>query len=83
MATMKEDTLFMKQALELAAQGRGFTSPNPMVGAVVVRIIALTIGGGRPLGGARARMLGTESRTEHMRRLDRSSPGVPTDHCSS
>ena len=37
MATMKDDTLFMKQALELAARARGFTSPNPMVGAVVVK----------------------------------------------
>ncbi len=27
----------MRQALRLAAKGRGFTSPNPMVGAVVVR----------------------------------------------
>jgi diaminohydroxyphosphoribosylaminopyrimidine deaminase / 5-amino-6-(5-phosphoribosylamino)uracil reductase len=31
------DAAFMKQALRLAAKGRGFTSPNPMVGAVVVR----------------------------------------------
>ncbi|NOY53266.1 MAG: bifunctional diaminohydroxyphosphoribosylaminopyrimidine deaminase/5-amino-6-(5-phosphoribosylamino)uracil reductase RibD [Deltaproteobacteria bacterium] len=31
------DHTFMKQALELAAKGRGRTSPNPMVGAVVVR----------------------------------------------
>lgn len=28
---------YMQQALELAAQGRGLTSPNPTVGAVVVR----------------------------------------------
>ena len=34
---MKDDNFFMKQALELAARGRGFTSPNPMVGAVVVK----------------------------------------------
>ena len=27
----------MKMALELAEQGRGWTSPNPMVGAVVVK----------------------------------------------
>ena len=40
---MKDDTLFMQQALELAARGRGFTSPNPMVGAVVVK-------GGRVVG---------------------------------
>ncbi len=28
---------FMKIALELAARGKGYTSPNPMVGAVVVK----------------------------------------------
>jgi diaminohydroxyphosphoribosylaminopyrimidine deaminase / 5-amino-6-(5-phosphoribosylamino)uracil reductase len=31
------DEHFMRTALELAAQGRGTTSPNPMVGALVVR----------------------------------------------
>jgi diaminohydroxyphosphoribosylaminopyrimidine deaminase/5-amino-6-(5-phosphoribosylamino)uracil reductase len=31
------DEHFMQMALELAVQGRGYTSPNPMVGAVVVR----------------------------------------------
>lgn len=31
------DLLYMKRALELAARGRGRTSPNPMVGAVVVK----------------------------------------------
>jgi diaminohydroxyphosphoribosylaminopyrimidine deaminase / 5-amino-6-(5-phosphoribosylamino)uracil reductase len=31
------DELFMRRALELAAQGRYSTSPNPMVGCVVVR----------------------------------------------
>lgn len=30
------DNLYMRLALSLAAKGRGFTSPNPMVGAVVV-----------------------------------------------
>ena len=28
---------FLREALQLAAQGKGFTSPNPAVGAVVVR----------------------------------------------
>src|SRR5205823_14487554 len=32
-----EDTFFMKRALRLAAKAAGRTSPNPMVGAVVVR----------------------------------------------
>jgi len=31
-----DDERFMKMALELAEKGRGFTSPNPMVGAVIV-----------------------------------------------
>jgi diaminohydroxyphosphoribosylaminopyrimidine deaminase / 5-amino-6-(5-phosphoribosylamino)uracil reductase len=31
------DKFFMNMALELAERGKGFTSPNPMVGAVVVR----------------------------------------------
>ena len=32
-----DDKDYMQMALELAAKGRGFTSPNPMVGAVVVK----------------------------------------------
>lgn len=33
----KTDTVFMQRALELATQGRGWTSPHPMVGALVVK----------------------------------------------
>jgi len=29
--------IYMRRALELAAQGAGFTAPNPMVGAVIVK----------------------------------------------
>ena len=32
-----DDQTFMGMAIDLAAQGRGFTSPNPMVGAVIVK----------------------------------------------
>ncbi len=38
-----EHKTYMKRALELAARGKGRTSPNPVVGAVIVkgsRIIA-------------------------------------------
>ncbi len=35
-AAAADDTRWMARALELAARGRGLTSPNPMVGAVVV-----------------------------------------------
>ena len=33
----EDDRKFMRQALALAARGRGMTHPNPMVGAVVVK----------------------------------------------
>ncbi len=32
-----QDEFFLQKALELADRGRGFVSPNPMVGAIVVR----------------------------------------------
>lgn len=32
-----EDIHYMKIALKLALKGQGFTSPNPMVGAIVVK----------------------------------------------
>jgi diaminohydroxyphosphoribosylaminopyrimidine deaminase / 5-amino-6-(5-phosphoribosylamino)uracil reductase len=35
--TSAADSGFMRRALELAARARGLTSPNPMVGAVLVR----------------------------------------------
>ena len=31
------DNYFMQMALDLAAKGKGYTSPNPMVGAVIVK----------------------------------------------
>lgn len=34
---MKTHEAYMKQAIELAGKGRGYTSPNPMVGCVVVK----------------------------------------------
>ena len=33
---VERDARFMRRALDLAERGRGLTSPNPMVGAVVV-----------------------------------------------
>ena len=33
----RKDEQFMRSALRLAARGVGYTSPNPMVGAVVVK----------------------------------------------
>ena len=39
------DLAFIQQTLELAAQGRGLVSPNPLVGSVVVKNGAI-VGGG-------------------------------------
>ena len=36
-AARAQDAAWLQEALELARQGRGQTSPNPMVGAVIVR----------------------------------------------
>ena len=33
----KIDEMYMERALALAARGRGTTTPNPMVGAVIVK----------------------------------------------
>lgn len=34
---MEDDVKYMRMAVELAERGRGFTNPNPIVGAVIVR----------------------------------------------
>jgi diaminohydroxyphosphoribosylaminopyrimidine deaminase/5-amino-6-(5-phosphoribosylamino)uracil reductase len=34
---MKDDRYFMLKAIELAKKGEGRTSPNPLVGAVIVK----------------------------------------------
>ena len=31
------DEFYMRRAIELAKKGRGWTNPNPMVGAVIVK----------------------------------------------
>ena len=40
------DTFFMRKALQLAERGRGTTSPNPMVGALVVDGDGVIVGRG-------------------------------------
>lgn len=46
-----QDEEFMREALQLARNAEGRTSPNPMVGAVIVRDgrIVLSAGTGRPV----------------------------------
>jgi diaminohydroxyphosphoribosylaminopyrimidine deaminase/5-amino-6-(5-phosphoribosylamino)uracil reductase len=45
------DAHYMQMALQLAAQGRGYTSPNPLVGAVVVQNGAVVGRGFHPFAG--------------------------------
>jgi diaminohydroxyphosphoribosylaminopyrimidine deaminase/5-amino-6-(5-phosphoribosylamino)uracil reductase len=49
--TPGSDSCWMRRALRLAARGRGWTSPNPMVGAVIVK-------GGRVVGEGYHHMVG-------------------------
>lgn len=69
---MTADLEFMRLALELARQGTGLTSPNPLVGAVVVKE-GRVIGSGfhQRAGGPHAEVLaleeaGSESRGAHL-----------------
>ncbi|MCY3712490.1 MAG: bifunctional diaminohydroxyphosphoribosylaminopyrimidine deaminase/5-amino-6-(5-phosphoribosylamino)uracil reductase RibD [Gemmatimonadetes bacterium] len=55
MTKSDHDTVFMRQALDLAARGMGRTSPNPMVGSVVVRDgVVVGVGYYREYGGRHA-----------------------------
>ncbi len=65
-----QDERFMRQALALALRGRGFTSPNPMVGAVVV-------GNGRVIGQGFHRRAGlAHAEAQALRRAGKSARGA-------
>ena len=78
------DTAYMKRALELAARGMGYTSPNPMVGAVIVhqgRIIGE--GYHRRLGEAHAEVNAVNSVKEgDLHLLPESTMYVTLEPCS-
>src|SRR5215471_10711670 len=56
---MTDDSRFMRKALALAERGRGTTSPNPMVGALVVDAEGVIVGRGAHLaaGGPHAEVV--------------------------
>lgn len=60
---MNADALFMDRALFLAERGRGRTSPNPIVGAVVVSPDGIVVGQGAHLkaGGPHAEVVALEA----------------------
>jgi len=59
---MNDDSRFMRKALALAERGRGTTSPNPMVGALVVDDEGVIVGRGAHLaaGGPHAEVVALE-----------------------
>lgn len=67
-AVAPQDAAFLRRALELAAAGRGLTSPNPMVGAVLVRDGRVVGEGSYTYGGLRhAELLALEQAGEAAR----------------
>jgi len=77
---MNEDR-YMKMALTLARKGWGYTSPNPMVGAVVVRD-GMVIGKGwhRKVGGAHAEVNAIDDAGEYARGADLYVTLEPCNH---
>lgn len=65
------DRLYMRRALQLAANGRGHVSPNPMVGAVIVAPDGRIIGEGwhRHYGGPHAEVNAVNSVAECDRKM--------------
>ncbi|MDD9300851.1 MAG: bifunctional diaminohydroxyphosphoribosylaminopyrimidine deaminase/5-amino-6-(5-phosphoribosylamino)uracil reductase RibD [Desulfobacter sp.] len=60
------DTRYMKKALELGARGKGFTSPNPCVGAVVVKDGRIIGQGFHPkAGGPHAEVVAIDNALDH------------------
>ena len=59
---MSDDGHYMRKALALAERGRGTTSPNPMVGALVVDDEGVIVGRGahRVAGGPHAEVIALE-----------------------
>lgn len=79
------DLLYMRRALQLAANGRGYVSPNPMVGAVIVAPDGRIIGEGwhRHYGGPHAEVNAVNSVVESDRDiLGESTIYVTLEPCS-
>ena len=68
---MNRDEIFMSRAIDLAVKGRGFVSPNPMVGALIVSPGNLIIGEGwhRRYGESHAEVNAVNSVIESNRHL--------------
>lgn len=81
----KPEKKYMERALQLAANGAGFVSPNPMVGAVIVSPEGKIIGEGwhRRFGGPHAEVNAVDSVSEaDARLLPESTIYVTLEPCS-
>lgn len=58
-----EDAIFMRTALNLATKGKGYVSPNPLVGCIIVNELGVVIGSGwhERYGGPHAEINALES----------------------
>lgn len=45
---MTEHSFYMERAIQLARRGTGFTNPNPLVGAVIVKDHRIMVRAGTP-----------------------------------
>src|SRR5215207_2441546 len=66
---MLDDARYMRKALALAERGRGRTSPNPMVGALVVDAGGVIVGRGahQAAGGPHAEVIALEEAGDRAR----------------
>lgn len=67
--SLRRDSAFMERALLLAARGCGTTSPNPMVGAVIVSAEGIVVGSGyhEVAGGPHAEVVALQAAGERAR----------------
>ncbi len=82
---MEYDVKYMRRALSLAARGKGFVSPNPMVGAVIVSSRGRIIGEGwhRRFGEAHAEVNAVRSiAKEDLKLLPESTIYVTLEPCA-
>ena len=77
------DKIWMQKALSLAEKGRGYVSPNPMVGAVIVSDEGKIIGEGyhRKYGGDHAEVVAVKSVSDK-NKLNRATVYVTLEPCA-
>lgn len=82
MLDVKKDEYYMKHALRLAEKGRGFVSPNPIVGAVIVKGKKIIAEGFHSVfGGAHAEVVAFENARKKKKSLRGATLYVTLEPC--